>query len=152
MIRRPPRSTLFPYTTLFRSRGDLLAELGQVLELADALSHLLVQARVLDRARDKRRARGKEVRLGLGELPRRLGVQADDADGITVPAEQRDRHERLEPLLLELGHVVEARVVESVLADEGRLTLLERPPRESLASGEHDLAGEVSVRLRRRVE
>src|SRR5438445_9000497 len=24
MIRRPPRSTLFPYTTLFRSRGGLL--------------------------------------------------------------------------------------------------------------------------------
>src|SRR3712207_8830464 len=24
MIRRPPRSTLFPYTTLFRSRGLLL--------------------------------------------------------------------------------------------------------------------------------
>src|SRR2546430_4045402 len=23
MIRRPPRSTLFPYTTLFRSRGSL---------------------------------------------------------------------------------------------------------------------------------
>src|SRR3712207_7626503 len=27
MIRRPPRSTLFPYTTLFRSRGEGL-ELG----------------------------------------------------------------------------------------------------------------------------
>src|SRR5256885_14896141 len=25
MIRRPPRSTLFPYTTLFRSREDYLA-------------------------------------------------------------------------------------------------------------------------------
>src|SRR2546426_7949471 len=25
MIRRPPRSTLFPYTTLFRSAGRLLA-------------------------------------------------------------------------------------------------------------------------------
>src|SRR5258708_11620685 len=25
MIRRPPRSTLFPYTTLFRSRPDYLA-------------------------------------------------------------------------------------------------------------------------------
>src|SRR3712207_7354660 len=25
MIRRPPRSTLFPYTTLFRSEGQLLA-------------------------------------------------------------------------------------------------------------------------------
>src|SRR5258705_871842 len=27
MIRRPPRSTLFPYTTLFRSQGDALAEM-----------------------------------------------------------------------------------------------------------------------------
>src|SRR3712207_9066792 len=26
MIRRPPRSTLFPYTTLFRSRGDRRVE------------------------------------------------------------------------------------------------------------------------------
>src|SRR2546429_6631089 len=26
MIRRPPRSTLFPYTTLFRSRGHALAD------------------------------------------------------------------------------------------------------------------------------
>src|SRR3712207_6931516 len=25
MIRRPPRSTLFPYTTLFRSHGNLFA-------------------------------------------------------------------------------------------------------------------------------
>src|SRR3712207_8927921 len=25
MIRRPPRSTLFPYTTLFRSRGSCVA-------------------------------------------------------------------------------------------------------------------------------
>src|SRR3712207_7954193 len=29
MIRRPPRSTLFPYTTLFRSLGEPLAD-GQV--------------------------------------------------------------------------------------------------------------------------
>src|SRR5689334_23522667 len=33
MIRRPPRSTLFPYTTLFRSHGDLLAA-----PLADAVT------------------------------------------------------------------------------------------------------------------
>src|SRR2546426_9221494 len=33
MIRRPPRSTLFPYTTLFRSRGDRYAEVcGRVLQ------------------------------------------------------------------------------------------------------------------------
>src|SRR3712207_7869945 len=28
MIRRPPRSTLFPYTTLFRSGADLAERLG----------------------------------------------------------------------------------------------------------------------------
>src|SRR3712207_8341064 len=28
MIRRPPRSTLFPYTTLFRSLADLLGSEG----------------------------------------------------------------------------------------------------------------------------
>src|SRR5690242_21485601 len=28
MIRRPPRSTLFPYTTLFRSRRDLRGRRG----------------------------------------------------------------------------------------------------------------------------
>src|SRR2546430_13686629 len=31
MIRRPPRSTLFPYTTLFRSSGDRVAELLRIL-------------------------------------------------------------------------------------------------------------------------
>src|SRR3712207_7720667 len=30
MIRRPPRSTLFPYTTLFRSLVDELRELSQI--------------------------------------------------------------------------------------------------------------------------
>src|SRR3989442_4214828 len=32
MIRRPPRSTLFPYTTLFRSQLVLDAELAQDLD------------------------------------------------------------------------------------------------------------------------
>src|SRR5258708_17813446 len=31
MIRRPPRSTLFPYTTLFRSLYDLTARLGAAI-------------------------------------------------------------------------------------------------------------------------
>src|SRR2546426_3868219 len=30
MIRRPPRSTLFPYTTLFRSAADLAGCVGEV--------------------------------------------------------------------------------------------------------------------------
>src|SRR5260370_23567067 len=31
MIRRPPRSTLFPYTTLFRSRDRRIADIGGVV-------------------------------------------------------------------------------------------------------------------------
>src|SRR5256885_4040256 len=31
MIRRPPRSTLFPYTTLFRSAGEVLFEYAEKL-------------------------------------------------------------------------------------------------------------------------
>src|SRR5690348_18106145 len=30
MLRRPPRSTLFPYTTLFRSHGPLAVPAGQL--------------------------------------------------------------------------------------------------------------------------
>src|SRR3712207_1429421 len=36
MIRRPPRSTLFPYTTLFRSRGWLTFALRELLRELDA--------------------------------------------------------------------------------------------------------------------
>src|SRR5258708_17840496 len=32
MIRRPPRSTLFPYTTLFRSRGAFGRGLGRYVD------------------------------------------------------------------------------------------------------------------------
>src|SRR3712207_7769401 len=39
MIRRPPRSTLFPYTTLFRSRAR---ELARLLQLAVHLDHRAV--------------------------------------------------------------------------------------------------------------
>src|SRR3712207_8057260 len=40
MIRRPPRSTLFPYTTLFRSRSDRL--ITQRYVLAGRTSHAAV--------------------------------------------------------------------------------------------------------------
>src|SRR3712207_7740186 len=33
MIRRPPRSTLFPYTTLFRSSDPSVVPLGEVQEV-----------------------------------------------------------------------------------------------------------------------
>src|SRR5258708_28893106 len=43
MIRRPPRSTLFPYTTLFRSRFVVL-DAAQVPERPTAPNRLLLSA------------------------------------------------------------------------------------------------------------
>src|SRR3712207_8326947 len=47
MIRRPPRSTLFPYTTLFRSQpppaprqGEVEHVVGQVADAADLLGEV----------------------------------------------------------------------------------------------------------------
>src|SRR3712207_7567645 len=53
MIRRPPRSTLFPYTTLFRSLGDAFEDQGGrhhriARKMLD--EHVLGQAQVLDSA------------------------------------------------------------------------------------------------------
>src|SRR2546430_13756572 len=42
MIRRPPRSTLFPYTTLFRSHVHLLLQLLDLLLVRDAEALLFV--------------------------------------------------------------------------------------------------------------
>src|SRR2546427_9134083 len=43
MIRRPPRSTLFPYTTLFRSATELRAQRNYAgHRLAPWLGHLMV--------------------------------------------------------------------------------------------------------------
>src|SRR2546427_13183034 len=59
MIRRPPRSTLFPYTTLFRSHGELPVDAA-----ADVLPGLRLAVReriVLDQVLD--------VMQELGEVP-----------------------------------------------------------------------------------
>src|SRR3712207_7487758 len=64
MIRRPPRSTLFPYSTLFRSLGE---PLGQALEEVRLLrlddpGQRGGELAVVDRLREVvARARGSEV-------------------------------------------------------------------------------------------
>src|SRR3712207_9550729 len=44
MIRRPPRSTLFPYTTLFRSQGVFGTDSVRVLALQPAIAGANVEA------------------------------------------------------------------------------------------------------------
>src|SRR3712207_8341384 len=61
MIRRPPRSTLFPYTTLFRSNGLHLE--GRMLEILERLETIKPVYAVTDAVpRDKLRDR-KSTRL-----------------------------------------------------------------------------------------
>src|SRR2546430_13180189 len=75
MIRRPPRSTLFPYTTLFRSQGaigavafqicpqksvDILAHLGDQLARTELVDH---QAHVRPEGFRDHRADRKSTRL-----------------------------------------------------------------------------------------
>src|SRR2546422_5519891 len=55
MIRRPPRSTLFPYTTLFRSsaENDFVLDLRELLDgVAIRLFHHAVDDGLLQRRRD----------------------------------------------------------------------------------------------------
>src|SRR5256885_11491649 len=42
MIRRPPRSTLFPYTTLFRSRARIREQLSGVLDVERLLAKVTI--------------------------------------------------------------------------------------------------------------
>src|SRR2546430_15450498 len=51
MIRRPPRSTLFPYTTLFRSvftRGSCGVSKGRLEAFSDAVIAIIITIMVLE--------------------------------------------------------------------------------------------------------
>src|SRR3712207_7356426 len=67
MIRRPPRSTLFPYTTLFRSEVP-----GPRRDRVDALADLHLRP-----GRDEPPARREEVH-GLAAQPAQQGLRGQD--------------------------------------------------------------------------
>src|SRR3712207_6082722 len=76
MIRRPPRSTLFPYTTLFRSRAEKPSGVGQrsalvvlVLLCAKGQLALLLRLQLAELLDDLGGVAGHELhpRLALGE-------------------------------------------------------------------------------------
>src|SRR3712207_7912792 len=83
MIRRPPRSTLFPYTTLFRSRR------GAKLGIED------VELRVGDRASDRDRAL-----VGVAG-PHLVGAAAHDSRSEEHTSELQSRQYLVCRLLLE---------------------------------------------------
>src|SRR2546427_11225586 len=122
MIRRPPRSTLFPYTTLFRSPGGIGGARPDRRRRRPPRRVLGADARALGRRRGGRaRPRGGRERDDARGLGRRAAArldrrrQPDDA-----PLAARSREERLgartarrvRPQLLrgpQLGHARRAR-------------------------------------------
>src|SRR3989441_1791749 len=118
MIRRPPRSTLFPYTTLFRSVGDLDADaslLADADRLADrVLDHraLAAHVREVEPAAPGHRARQEDQLLGRGVGARRI----DEPGGIAVRA---CVHRLVEPPLHRLQIIRRDR---AVLRADGRET------------------------------
>src|SRR3712207_7225805 len=65
MIRRPPRSTLFPYTTLFRSRHHEVAVARAAVEPADEVQQHLLEP-LLDGGRQVRVRVRPVVAVGEG--------------------------------------------------------------------------------------
>src|SRR3712207_9488767 len=73
MIRRPPRSTLFPYTTLFRSFSEMLAAKPEFIDLFVAIGrlgrslglHLLLASQRLEEGRLRGLESPLSYRLGL---------------------------------------------------------------------------------------
>src|SRR3712207_8376489 len=65
MIRRPPRSTLFPYTTLFRSREPeevALHPLNALAHVCGVPDHLLWREHLsVERCLQDQRVRGREI-------------------------------------------------------------------------------------------
>src|SRR3712207_9182216 len=74
MIRRPPRSSLFPYTTLFRSvlqALDTVSHVRMTFSLDAETFSLRTASDTPSEARAEEMARGYRVMVNLGRLARR---------------------------------------------------------------------------------
>src|SRR2546429_5441835 len=79
MIRRPPRSTLFPYTTLFRSEADL-----------EAKEKLLQMRSDFDRQAQQRREEMKNSERRLQQKEENLDRKTQQIDSRIAEVERRD--------------------------------------------------------------
>src|SRR5258707_7002899 len=85
MIRRPPRSTLFPYTTLFRSRAAVETETGNAQNGELHCQYIaLLAARVVT---------GRLVNSGHFSIRKGGGVEARRVNRVLVEPETRTRSE-----------------------------------------------------------
>src|SRR2546427_3269864 len=117
MIRRPPRSTLFPYTTLFRSVAAATARARQTADDEARYRDLVSSGAVSASAYDKVKAAAEAARAELNGANAQADVSRNetgyavllaDADGVVVET------------LAEPGQVVSAGQVVVRLAHAGR--------------------------------
>src|SRR2546425_714599 len=119
MIRRPPRSTLFPYTTLFRSNaGGGAVEHGDRAALGHGGAVVVCDRRVVDR-RDRNGDGGRAAALGGGRAVGPAVVAGLLGEGVAR------------------GLAAVVAVVEGAVGVEGRASvcfflMIRRPPRSAL--------------------
>src|SRR5258708_38664136 len=125
MIRRPPRSTLFPYTTLFRSlavtqaavdhygvsREEFLPMTAEPPRPPEAIAQLLKDFQdpsrsYMQRVARHRKKNGEEIKveivsfnLAFGGRPARLGVIDDVTERLKAEQLTRELAERYQALL-----------------------------------------------------
>ena len=99
MIRRPPRSTLFPYTTLFRSR--LRSEIGNLDDLATEDKSTIVAA-INEAARSG--GGGTKYQIGNGLI---LAAKTNTLAVDTAAAVERDNTKPITSagVYLEIGNI-----------------------------------------------
>src|SRR2546427_1130628 len=100
MIRRPPRSTLFPYTTLFRSALDEVGQLAHVSGplVSFELSHHVgshIDRRALQAVRVCTQVLPDEQRNVSSALPQRREPQVDHSQPVEEVEPERAGRDRL---------------------------------------------------------
>src|SRR3712207_2345677 len=138
MIRRPPRSTLFPYTTLFRSQQRLeqlaIAEHARAAELDAVIDAMAEAILVCDAAGNVRRS-NPAARLLAGDRPL---ARYEDVRGLLTPGatDLAALGTRAGPLEIPLA------------AGEDRWVELSTYPVETSRDGSRDVSRETIVVLR----
>ena len=92
MIRRPPRSTLFPYTTLFRSEEQLSQISEQALKIKAELEAKGISVKFDDR--DTYKPGYKFAEYEFKGVPVRLAIGPRDMENGTVEVARRDTKEK----------------------------------------------------------
>src|SRR3712207_7040305 len=73
MIRRPPRSTLFPYTTLFRSEWDLVA-----VEISEEFDHCPCGQEIKEHCYIRNRQNGNSTYVGNVCINRFIQIRSEE--------------------------------------------------------------------------